>query len=126
MAAIENKFKVGDRVRGVAHSIPLQGKIVEGVIVELDVDDPYLPCRVETSGGPCWLRGEGIQIIDAVSSPLRTVTRVEIVPGTYGAVTIYDDHSATVDCLDADIARAAAKLFNELADVLDENAKEAA
>ena len=60
------------------------------------------------------------------ASPIRTVTRREIVPGEYGPVRLYDDHSANVDCLhDASTARAAARIFNEIANVLDEQ-KEAA
>lgn len=59
--------------------------------------------------------------------PIRTVTRREIVPGKYGGVVI-DEHQ-TGDPLvrfnakaDSASLRSAAKLFNELADVLDERA----
>lgn len=59
-------------------------------------------------------------------SPIRTVTRREIVPGEYcaGEIEIFGDGSAVVrKWTDSSVARQAARLFNEIADVLDENEK---
>lgn len=57
------------------------------------------------------------------SGPVRTVTSLEIVSGTYGDVRISGADARGVDVhiddyLDASDLRAAAKLFNELADAL--------
>lgn len=73
-----------------------------------------------------WLE-EKFDPVAATPSAIRTVTRREIVPGTYGGLHLYDDFSASMfDWSDADACRKAANLFNQLAEVLEENAKEAA
>jgi hypothetical protein len=64
-----------------------------------------------------------------IASPIRTFTRREIVPGEYldGGLEIFDDGSVIVrDWTATTLLRSAARLFNEIADVLDENSKEAA
>lgn len=124
------KFKVGDRVRvnsgftgaakqGATATVTGNDTVNGWVIVEWSrdgLDDGqrdgyYFPFTFDLIAQP---------------GPVRTVTRREIVPGQYGAVQIWSDMSATVDVLDAAAAREAARLFNEIADALDENSKEAA
>lgn len=68
-----------------------------------------------------------VRAVDSVNAgPIRTVTRREIVPGEYcdGKIEIFDDGSAVVRVwTDSSVAREAARIFNEIADVLDENEK---
>lgn len=65
-------------------------------------------------------------VAEWVDSPVRTVTRKEIVPGVYGIVEVGDaDRNEVAVSLDAgwhkaDELRAAATVLNELADALSE------
>lgn len=108
-----SKFKVGDRVRD-----PLWRR---GEYFEI----------VEMSGNTAWLSpGYGDEkypydIKDTweiePTSPIRTVTRREIVPGIYGIVGIADNGDIRlVTSRNPTELREAAALFNEIADVLDE------
>lgn len=74
----------------------------------------------------------GVEVVS--SSAIRTVTRREIVPGKYGIVEVGEVSvsrariATTVEYgfTSVDQLREAANLFNQLAEVLEENAKEAA
>lgn len=72
--------------------------------------------------------------VDEPTSPVRTVTRKEIVPGIFGIVNVYpgsrkaiirvsrplvDTYDDAIDATSAEL-RAAAKVFTDLADALDE------
>lgn len=114
------KFKVGDRVR----VLPGHGMGAFGVETGMvgTVNEYYSKCpfvRLPCAEHDIAFLEKHLEFV----SPVRTVTRREIVPGEYGPVILYDDHSANVDCLrDASTARSAARIFNEIADVLEENA----
>lgn len=75
---------------------------------------------------------------DEQTGPVRTVTRREIVPGTYGRVRVWADMPSScvrlglgdpsgVNCYDftADELRSMAMIFSQLAEALDENADNA-
>lgn len=111
----------------------------------------------DASGAGCWFRGEGgsfsgygstphrldlvaewhedsldrveAEIKAEISSPVRTVTRKEIVPGEYGHITISDDNRMMLDGVSiwlprnrrwkAEELRAAAATLTEIAEALD-------
>jgi hypothetical protein len=111
-----SKFKVGDRVRGGES---------DATVIETRHDGNF---RVRWDhnndeggfDGTVFWPGDGFSLV--TPSPVRTVTRREIMPGAYGPVAIYKDYSATVGALNAAVAREAARIFNEIADALDEGA----
>ena len=110
------KFKVGDRVRRV-HDVHMGMRPGD----EATVTGVTAYNHVELDGYEGQHYNDMLEL--ATPSSIRTVTRREIVPGVYGPVCLYDDHSANVDCLrDASTAREAARIFNEIADVLEEGA----
>jgi len=141
------KFKVGDRVRVLRHrafkgndvsdSSGLVGKIVTLGNSHYDMTtDEFTTFSTDALG---WLvRSDDIELVvaPATTTAIRTVTRREIVPGVYGTMGVgrTDGHYVSVGFigamddyvgLNSSDLRAAAALFTELADVLDEQ-KEAA
>lgn len=58
-------------------------------------------------------------------SPIRTVTRREIVAGNYGLIQIFDNGCMYIetDTYTADQCREAAHLLNQIAEALEENGK---
>jgi len=123
------KFKVGDRVRCLRESH--MGTMHAG-----ESGKEYTVYRA--SGSSIWLEGflgdpgsdpSRFELVTpATASPIRTVTKREIVDGNSGIFSITANRLQG-DCigvtsdgwLRATELRAAATLFNELADVLDEN-----
>jgi len=126
MGANKSKFKVGDRVRLVGGGTFSNGATEVTVADKRTSDDePYF---VETD---TWMPNSALELVKSPSaSPIRTITRREIVPGVYGIakvdgmggtnrrVGISIDYGYT----NADQLREAAHLFNQLAEVLEENA----
>lgn len=123
------KFKVGDTFR----------RIVPGNSPELHASHMvgYTAKVVSLNGNSVtdeWFTQHSVDRIELVTpadSPataIRTVTRREIVPGTYGAIELDsvspDGSSVFVETahvsMGASDLRAAAKLFNEIADVLED------
>lgn len=123
--ASEGKFKVGDRVRATDDDPQAEiGTIVSyyadiGYLVKFDhwrdghEGEGDLP-----DGSGWWLNEDQIEPLN--DGPVRTVMRREIVPGEYGPVTLYGDASATASYATASHAREAARIFNEIADALEE------
>lgn len=62
---------------------------------------------------------------DETPSPIRTVTRREIVAGVYGLIQIFDNGCMYIetDTYTADQCREAAHILNQIAEVLEENGK---
>jgi hypothetical protein len=136
----KSKFKVGDRVRVVRHrnfhgdTLGPNYGLPEGTIIRLTgVDESmslgaFTMFTVEDLGdGFLWvIRSDDIEPINA--SPIRTVTRREIVPGVYGRVAVDKGGTCTMvrisvnDSMSKNHLREAAHLFNQLAEVLEENA----
>lgn len=60
---------------------------------------------------------------DEAPSPIRTVTRREIVAGNYGLIQIFDNGCMYIetDSYTADQCREAAHILNQIAEVLEEN-----
>lgn len=127
------KFKVGDRVRRITRDNPGSKTRMnvgdEGEVIALDTIDWISVAGYEKLGGQNPIYFELVSP-EPAPSPIRTITRREIVPGVYGIVdvgsvgisgakvpVVVDEGFVTAPDL-----RAAATLFNELADVLDENA----
>jgi hypothetical protein len=125
-----SKFKVGDRVRvvkdgerygGSWHKVPI-GHVVQVVRIsgyEIDTDSGW------------FFHEDEIELVTATvtppASPVRTVTRREIVDGNYNGVEIsvggvpWGKKRVRFDATaDAQSLREAARIFNEIADVLDE------
>lgn len=123
----ENKFKVGDRVEIV--NVVENKKRHEGVIFTIDSDEGELRGEQSWSGkdnpSPYRFRESELRLVaPATSSPIRTVTRREIVPGVYGPIKVGKDGAIDFDRYvwrnDPDQLREAARIFNEIADVLEE------
>lgn len=60
---------------------------------------------------------------DEAPSPIRTVTRRQIVPGVYGSLHVYNDGTYGVIDSNPDNIREAAHILNQIAEVLEENGK---
>lgn len=111
------KFKVGDRVRDIESSDNAKAKVV------CVPSDHSITVEWEGFGD---LRGtwpaDKFELIQP--SPIRTVTRREIVPGEYGCVEIMSVGYGYVSIRaggvqDANALREAARIFSEIADVLE-------
>lgn len=121
MTTATQKFKVGDRVVCLSDSFAncelSAGK--EYTVLKMNYNDVHLD-GVRSS----WLASRFALVVP--TSPIRTVTKREIVPGRYGDVTIEHWHTpgyvtlATDHIYDAVRLREAARIFYEIADVLDE------
>lgn len=131
-----NKFKVGDRVRYVGGDTiaakPGATAVVTGhadhyiglvwdmnPLTNGQKDGKYEPYKFELIPPTA----------QAVSGAIRTVTRREIVPGVYGRVSVQGMLRSSVgltiedaDAFSASELRKAAHLFNQFAEVLEENA----
>lgn len=139
------KFKVGDRVRVITekHGQDQYGKV--GTVSEVDMDSVLdVEIMYDESLGKLLknqYRTKELELIPPTASAthaIRTVTRREIVPGVYtlpkgGTYEIspsdeYGDDMIGVDGNDytANALREMAAVFISLAEVLEENAKEAA
>lgn len=122
-----SKFKIEDRVEIVGGNINADRFV--GTSFTIDSDEG------EWDGEQCWsgrdskspYRYKESDLCLVGASPIRTVTRREIVPGVYRDVQIHEyfgnsvgveyDGDGTVESL-----REAARIFNEIAEVLEENA----
>ena len=128
-----SKFKVGDRVRLVECPISGHRDIGEEFVVaepgewECTTGTPVVS-YVDRTGYVTHCPTRYWELVE--TSPVRTVTRKEIVPGQYGRVDIEDFEPGQVivelnsrPCgsysIDASELRDAARIFNELADALD-------
>lgn len=126
------KFKVGDRVRRLTYNsrdmIAGSEWVVESTAESL-ANDEWISL-VGYKGGAC--RSTNFELITPTQSPaIRTVTRREIMPGTYGGVTVERIPFAGIEIKYSGYGnvhnlREAARLFNDIADVLDENNKKEA
>ncbi len=135
------KFKVGDRVRVVRHrafsgndasgASGLVGEIItlgkKHRDLESDLFEVFSVVDADPAAG--WLiRSDDIEHV--AESPVRTVTRREIVPGIYGAVDIATDGWLSVKFDEgdptADTLREAAHILNQIAEALEDNEKETA
>lgn len=119
------KFKVGDRVRCLSHGG--SGFRVGDVYVVSAVTDGYDGGRIRVEIDSLGSRGNGWAARHfelANPSPVRTVTRREIVPGMYGDVEIGSCEVSYDSYFDAASLRDAARIFNEIADVLDSSLRQ--
>jgi hypothetical protein len=118
-----SKFKVGDRVE--VRDYPAESWLGRGVVDYVDHDCVIVNFDDGRRGG-----FDHEYVFSDIASPIRTVTRREIVPGSYGAVDVDDEFARAVVWMYGDNAadkfREAAHLFNQLAEVLEENSKAAA
>lgn len=127
-------FKVGDRVKYKSGTAFSNGEFVNTVEKVSEENKVWF---METGK---WARAQSIEHASPATSPVRTVTRREIVPGTYGRIVVtgtYKESRVTLNWegsssihtaveivgLDAEELREAAHLFSQLAEVLEENAK---
>lgn len=112
--------KVGDKINYTLSRDSWQGVIV------VEVNDGWV--RADNGYGNIGLFHYNDFELANDNSPVRTVTRREIVPGVYGTVTVSQTYCGEYKyCIEpyatADQLRSAARIFNEIADVLDENAE---
>lgn len=121
-----SKFKVGDRVANREDGAV--GTVVgfSGNMFIVDYEDPWPAKLYEFAAN--------LSLVPAAPSPVITKTVKEIVPGEFGPVSVrrYDrdgaDHvrvslfhsDEMYRALDASELREAARIFNELADALDD------
>lgn len=125
------KFKVGDRVKAKRD---IGEYFTSGREYEIQNEDSYYINDDKGSVRHVASLDFLAEEFDQVFTPIRTVTRREIVPGTYNGVVIAGVGvsnkrvSVGMDTLfrNTDELREAAHLFNQIAEVLEENAKEAA
>lgn len=125
-----SKFKAGDKVRCVNASAS-GGHLVHGGEYISERDDG-LVIQLQGLSSGVWSvdRFELVEPAPSNSSPVRKVTRTEIVPGTYGDVKVTDEAPLGLfieyrEYADLTNLRSAARIFNEIADALDEQSKEA-
>lgn len=117
---MDRKFKVGDRVTSTCG---------EHAGTVLGHDWGSGEHKIDTGMFGAFLAPDRLNGSEV--SPIRTVTRREIVPGAYGDVSIeaIPFGGLEISCRtfgNAHKLRSAARIFNEIADVLDEQAMEAA
>lgn len=132
------KFKVGDRVRLISYldENVASGRYFNGEAFKIAMVN-YHGGIVDPDGmthGPQYL--EHVAEAQApIESPIRTVTRRELVPGVYGVILVNQAPSSTgnkVDVTfkhidghtwyDANELRSAAMILSQLAEALDDNA----
>jgi len=130
MADVKAKFKVGDRVSGSedvvshwnAYYAHKHGRKDAFTVTDVQLNYSMGHARYQLEGAVWWTEDK----LSAVSSQaIRTVTRREIVSGNYDGVEVSewaDELHVRFDARQpsASDLRAAAKLFNEIADVLEE------
>lgn len=138
-----SKFKVGDRVVDSSVGVNCQGhwnekfkdytdKESEKFFTVVDVCSEYGNKINKTNDidHGFWVNDQTIILVSSsVSSPIRTVTRKEIVAGVYGKVCINEkgdgtglDYIQMLGTLDPAELREAAHTLNQIAEVLEENA----
>lgn len=137
-----SKFKVGDRVRvdstyyhGYPAGSPYNLPRGEGVVWEAGEDDGFIKVKYDGIVSPPVNPDCFDLVVQETKLPIRTITRREIVYGAYGeeghkiflnpAGTSTMVQVTTTQRMSKNHLRAAAKLFNDLADVLEENAEAA-
>lgn len=119
------KFKVGDRVKRIGNGYNGMRIGDEDIIAAWHPDGSINLVKYGYGHAEYMLE----LVTPAPASPIRTVTKREIVAGTYNQFQIFNGNPGVVNvktdgkyiCLKSAELRAAATLFNELADVLDEN-----
>lgn len=115
-----SKFKVGDRVRRISGMHKGMSAGDESTVSEVY---GHKHVALDSFSGEHW----EVCLELADTSPIRTVTRREIVSGVYGIVSVAPNASRCAfvpkarDYTASDY-REAAHLFNQLAEVLEENA----
>ena len=121
------KFKVGDRVKCVTTKWEYCSYKPDKTYTVKSCDESMVKTDFDGNGNGenGWFIDNFELVTPAPSSPIRTVTKREIVAGNYAGFDLTDVGRNYVR-LDGFIRythelRAAATLFNELADVLDEN-----
>ncbi|MCO5072060.1 MAG: hypothetical protein M9944_12720 [Rhizobiaceae bacterium] len=122
-----SKFKAGDKVRCVDNA-HCSGSLVLGRNYTVRKASETHVSLEEDSSGRLWFshRFELVEATPSNPSPVRKVTRTEIVPGTYGAVELIDRGEAGFfirynEYASAPELRNAARIFNEIADALEQN-----
>jgi hypothetical protein len=144
MSATDRKFKVGDRVRVLA-GIPWVLYLQKDAILRVaDIRQDRVhgqQIKVEGYESDGWYHHSHFVAAPPTPQPIRTVTRREIVPGVYGRVTVKMNVSPARmsigltniagapigdTAMSADELREAAHIFNQIAEVLEENEKEVA
>lgn len=111
-------FKAGDRVRRVKDSHFCMA--VNDIATVKSTDIPGHVELIEFGGQ------HSVNCLEhAHASPIRTVTRREIVPGAYGQVSVFEADRGRVEIFidatsTADQLREAAHLFNQLAEALED------
>lgn len=121
-----SKFKAGDKVR-LRDGESYGNLLTEGrEFIVGHVDDQYI-WFPDGPDGP-WKASRFELVEDAPSnpSPVRKVTRTEIVPGDYDGVQVTDEAPLGLfieyrKYADLTNLRAAARIFNEIADALEQN-----
>lgn len=127
------KFKVGDRVRVTADSIGQSHRsgLIGQEFVIRSCEGRWageVAWGANPSNGYRWKESE-LELVQPTASPIRTITRREIVPGMYGGVWVGNINArGEVDLKfsgtrNAFGLREAAHLFNQIAEVLEGNAK---
>lgn len=119
-----SKFKVGDKCKCIGLA---GGRDEVEVMHTLDSDLATYPdhVRVKFDDGDLGLVPEtDLTLIDNKPSPIRTVTRKEIVPGVYGHISIDVTSNKYVGVhinsnMDAAELREAAHILNQIAEALE-------
>lgn len=116
-----DKFKAGDRVKRFYGYYNGMSAGDEDTVVSYDFRGAVTLEKYGYGHADCTL-----ELVTPAASPIRTTTKREMVDGSYGKVVV-NRNRFTCGWIDsAQDLRSAAKLFNEIADVLDENAKDVA
>ena len=125
-------FKVGDRVECLENC---DDQFTKGntYIIDRIVGDRIRVCRDDQGEPNGWMKKYFRLVNRSSEGPIRTVTRREIVPGTYGVVEVnnhdtYPNWALVRVCgvrgvhreLNADELREAAHTFNQLAEALED------
>lgn len=120
-----SKFNVGDRVRLKDDGAEVDGHFSHGnEYTVVRVSGNGLGVEKDDSGYYNWWFAEYFEPT-AQSTPIRTVTRKEIVAGNYGAVAITKSNKIMIAAANytAEQLREAAHILNQIAEVLEENGK---
>lgn len=116
----------GDRVRAIETA---DGQFTKGAEYVVDyVDGRTIKVVADDAGGRNgWDMDFFLPVTPQQAGPVRTVTRRVIVPGRYGAVVVGEQEKAGTahlvwrhNDLSPSELREAARIFNEIADVLEE------
>lgn len=131
----------GDKVRVLRHRNtadndlnPVSGMVGDIITLEKEFREVYDGFKLfGVKDSPWVIRSDDIEPVS--EGPIRTVSRREIVPGVYGSIYVGGvqykdvvalqfferDPKAPMNLLTSASLREAAHLFNQLAEVLDEN-----